>query len=56
MVKADVGLTVIINVNDLIRNPICSLVESSKAYLDTLDCVLALKIFACTPNVSHHFF
>lgn len=55
-VKADVWLTVIINVNDHIRNPICSLVESSKAYLATLDCALGLKIFACTPNVSHHSF
>lgn len=56
MVKADVGLTVIINVNDHILNPIWSLVESSKAYLANLSSILRLKIFACTPKVRHHSF
>lgn len=52
MVKADVGLTIIINVNDRIRNPICTLAESSKSYLNALDFVLGLRIF--TDNVSSY--
>lgn len=51
MVKADVGLTVILNVNDHIRNPICTLAESSKSYLDILDFILGLRIFADTFKV-----
>lgn len=56
MVKADVGLRVIINVNDHTRNLIYSLAEGSKAYLATFDCVLGLRIFIYICNIIHHFF
>lgn len=54
MVKADVVLTIIINVNDRIRNPICTLAESSKSYLNTLGFVLGLRIFTDTCKVIHY--
>ena len=56
MVKADVGLTVILNVNDRIRHPIRTLAESSKSYLDILDFILGLRIFADTFKVILHIY